>query len=214
MRRGLLETGWWLMLILAALVATYAAFFLLVPNFGSPTLKQKLFGTATAMYAHLIGGAFAIVTGPWQFRESLRARRPHLHRKLGWLYSLAVAVGGVAGLRLAMSSDGGLMTHIGFGLLGLAWLITLMIALVEVKQHDFEAHRVWMMRNYSLTLAAVTLRIELTIVGILGLSFPVAYQWISWLSWVPNLAIAEWYIQRSAASQPDIATTAGSGDSG
>src|SRR5260370_20371385 len=54
-----------------------------------------------------------------------------------------------------------------------------------------------MIRSYALTLAAVTLRIYLPASQIAGIPFPDAYQTISWLCWVPNLVVAEWWILRS-----------------
>jgi hypothetical protein len=51
-----------------------------------------------------------------------------------------------------------------------------------------------MLRSYALTLAAVTLRIYLGISQATGIDFVTAYQTVSWISWVPNLLIVEWFI--------------------
>lgn len=56
-----------------------------------------------------------------------------------------------------------------------------------------------MIRCYAMTLAAVTLRIQLGLGQALDIPFEVSYPWIAWLSWVPNLIIAEWWLHRSAA---------------
>lgn len=48
-----------------------------------------------------------------------------------------------------------------------------------------------MVRNFALTLAAVTLRIYLPASMIAGIEFEVAYPYIAWLCWVPNLVAAE-----------------------
>lgn len=55
-----------------------------------------------------------------------------------------------------------------------------------------------MIRNYSLTFAAVTLRIWLPLFVLLfGLQqFEVSYTVIAWLAWVPNLIIAELFIRQ------------------
>ncbi|MGE3316385.1 MAG: DUF2306 domain-containing protein [Planctomycetaceae bacterium] len=206
MRRVLFEVGWWLMLFLAALVAAYAVVFLLVPEFGSAQFKQKFATIPLATWMHLSGGAAALVLGPWQFRPKLRDRRPKLHRRIGWLYALAVLIGGSAGFRMALISYGGMITHFGFGLLALLWLITLVMAIRTVKRLDFDAHRNWMIRNYSLTLAAVTLRIDLAVTGAAGIPFETAYQWISWVSWVPNLLVAELYLRMSSSTPATVPT--------
>jgi hypothetical protein len=46
-------------------------------------------------------------------------------------------------------------------------------------------------RNFSLTLAAVTLRIYMPSSMIAGVPFEVAYPLVAWLCWAPNLLIAE-----------------------
>lgn len=195
MRRAVCEILWFTMLLLASLVAVYATAFLLIPEFGPQDLKEKFSAAAISMWVHLTGGAVAMLTGPWQFRAGLRDRWPRFHRKSGWLYSVAVLSSGLAGLRMALVSDGGSVTHFGFGLLGVCWLATLAMALRTVKQRDFDRHRVWMIRNFSLTLAAVMLRIYLSITSALEIPFIPAYQAISWMCWLPNLLVAELYVR-------------------
>ncbi len=53
-------------------------------------------------------------------------------------------------------------------------------------------------RNYSLTFAAVTLRIWLPLFIVLfGIEqFELSYAVIAWLAWVPNLIIAELFIRQ------------------
>lgn len=48
-----------------------------------------------------------------------------------------------------------------------------------------------MVRNVSLTLAAVSLRIYLPLSMLAGIPFELAYPAIAWLCWVPNLWVAE-----------------------
>jgi len=48
-----------------------------------------------------------------------------------------------------------------------------------------------MIRSWALTLSAVTLRLYLSAIPVLGLDFVDAYRAISFLCWVPNLLLAE-----------------------
>ena len=57
-----------------------------------------------------------------------------------------------------------------------------------------------MIRNFALTFAAVTLRLWIPIFLTSGLSFEAAYPVIAWLSWVPNLLVAEVLAQSSPGS--------------
>ena len=54
-----------------------------------------------------------------------------------------------------------------------------------------------MIRSFSLTLAAVTLRLYLPLADVLALPEVGSYQAISFLCWVPNLLCAERYLHRS-----------------
>jgi hypothetical protein len=53
-----------------------------------------------------------------------------------------------------------------------------------------------------LTFAAVTLRLWLPILISSGVDYIEAYQAVAWLSWVPNLLVAEWIVHRLRRSQP------------
>ena len=55
-----------------------------------------------------------------------------------------------------------------------------------------------MIRSYALCLAAVMLRVYLPLFGVLGVPFESSYPAISWLCWVPNLIVAEWWIINSS----------------
>jgi len=187
--------GWSVMLLLAVLISAYSIAFLLVDDLSSGPLKHKLQSIPWAMYAHLGGGAVALLTGVFQFNSAVRSRFLALHRNLGRLYLVAVFLSGGAGLFMATISDGGLSTHIGFGLLAVLWLTSSCMAYLRIRQKDIVNHRRWMIRSYSLTLAAVTLRLWIPILGAAtGAEFESIYLTISWLAWVPNLVVAEWVI--------------------
>jgi hypothetical protein len=53
-----------------------------------------------------------------------------------------------------------------------------------------------MVRNFSLTFAAVTLRLYIPASALAGVEFSVAYPIIAWLCWVPNILWAEWRYNR------------------
>ena len=85
-----------------------------------------------------------------------------------------------------------------FGGLALALLGSTGLAYRAIKGRDVARHREWMIRSYLLIYAAVTLRIEIpTLMVATGGNFDWTYHVVSWLCWVPNLLIAEWYVRRS-----------------
>lgn len=62
---------------------------------------------------------------------------------------------------------------------------------------EYRSHREWMIRSYSLVFGAATLRIwlPLLITSYRGDFLP-AYRIVAWVSWVPNILFAEWYVRR------------------
>ncbi len=197
--------AWFTMTILALLVAAYAGGALVAPELRGPFLQDLFANMPTAISTHMAGGLVALVIGAFQVNPRLRARFLPAHRWLGRIYLVAVIVGGIAGLILAMRSFGGLVTHFGFGLMAVFWLGTTLNAYYHIRRGDFITHRLWMLRSYALTLAAVTLRIYLPLSQAAGIEFEPAYQVISWLCWVPNLLVVEWFILSRSPRTPDAA---------
>lgn len=194
------KAGWSVMTVLATLVAFYAIGSALGAA-RTPFVIDLFSQKALRALGHLAAGGIAIVAGALQFSARLRFDRPAIHRNVGRVYLVAVLVSGIAGGLLAPVSTGGVVAHFGFGMLALLWVSTALFAWVTVRSGDYEAHRRWMIRSYALCLAAVTLRLYLTVFGILGVPFEASYPAISWLCWVPNLIVAEWWVLNSSVAQ-------------
>ncbi|USB33516.1 DUF2306 domain-containing protein [Paenibacillus sp. YPG26] len=151
------------------------------------------------LYIHIAAGIIAISIGWIQFIDSIREKYRGLHRTLGIIYSGCVIFSGASGIFIAFKATGGWVSTAAFLLLSLSWLFTLTKGLrAIIVEQDPRKHKNWMLRNYALTLAAVTLRIYLPISMLLfGLEhFNVYYRVIAWICWIPNLIFAEWIIGR------------------
>ncbi|QSB09346.1 DUF2306 domain-containing protein [Lysinibacillus fusiformis] len=150
------------------------------------------------LYIHIVFGVLALVIGPFTLSSRLREKNVKRHRILGSIYMVSILFGGLAGLYLALNATGGWVAQLGFALLSIGWLITMFQALVHIKKRNIQGHQKWMLRNYALTFAAVTLRIWLPLFTVLfGFDhFQYSYAVIAWLCWVPNFIVMEWYIQR------------------
>jgi Predicted membrane protein (DUF2306) len=157
-----------------------------------PDMRATFETHRTGIYAHIFASVVALALGPFQFSAKLRTARPGLHRWSGRLYlGVGVLVGGLAGLFMAFYAFGGLPARLGFGCLALAWLYTGFRAYLAIRARDLASHRRWMVRNFALTFAAVTLRLWLPASVVSGFPFELAYPAIAWLCWVPNLLVAE-----------------------
>lgn len=181
------------MAILAALIAiTSLRYFILAPEIAAPPpLLAMVMNRNTIFLLHAAGGIVALVAGAWNLLEPARNRWLSLHRWVGRVYLVAVFGGGISGLLLSTTAQGGLAGKFGFGMLALLWLVTGAFAYIRIRAYDIEAHRRWMIRNYALTFAAVTLRLWLPGMAIAGYEFAESYGAIAWLAWVPNLIVAE-----------------------
>ena len=144
---------------------------------------------------HILCSGVALLLGPWQFFAAIRNQRPAVHRLIGRTYVCVCLVGGVAGVVLAWNVTSGDLARSGFGALALTWLAVTGMAYVAIRRRDFVTHRAWMIRSFSLTFAAVTLRVYLPLSLLAGASFAHAYPIIAWACWVPNLIIAEAWLR-------------------
>ncbi|MNI25179.1 hypothetical protein D3C73_788180 [compost metagenome] len=157
------------------------------------------------LYIHIITAIVAISIGWLQFISKLRAKSTRFHKMIGRIYSGCVVLSGLSGIYLSFYATGGLISSIGFFLLSLSWLYTLIrgIRAISVNK-DRIAHQKWMTRNYALTFAAVTLRIYLPVsMLIFGLEyFNEYYRVIAWLCWIPNWIVAELILKRQKISVP------------
>jgi uncharacterized membrane protein len=190
--RWLSNSLWGVMLVFSAAIAVYSStYFLRIPN--DPHFARYIL----PLRLHIAGGIGALLAGPWQFSQKLRARALNFHRWLGRFYLLEVALGSVAGFAMATVSEQGWPTHFGFGILAVLWFFTGLQAYRMIRSGNVEAHRQWMIRNFALTLAAVTLRQYLPLM-LFALHWPFSrsYITVSWLCWIPNVLVAEWMVRR------------------
>jgi uncharacterized membrane protein len=129
-----------------------------------------------------------------------------MHRIVGCVYVLSCIAGGVSGFALAFGSTAGPVATAGFGLLAPIWIAATVRGWRLAMQGRYGEHREWMIRSFALTFAAVTLRLFLPIGPLLGISFMVGFRALSFLSWIPNLIVAEAYIRMARSGRAESGT--------
>lgn len=181
--------------ILAIGVAAYAVFaygFLPLGSLIHPDMRLNFLAHQAGIYTHVFASVIALALAPFQFSVWLRTRHARVHRYMGRTYlGVGVALGGLSGLYMAAFAFGGPVAKVGFACLAVCWLFTGLRAYQAIRLGDVAAHRRWVVRNVSLTLAAVTLRLYLPPSIMVGIPFETSYPVIAWLCWVPNLLVAE-----------------------
>jgi uncharacterized membrane protein len=188
--------AWWTVAILSWLVMAYASMYLILrERIFPPDLADSFRSRPWGIYPHVIVGMLGLALGPLQFHPRIQLRRS-LHRKIGIVYVCDALIVGAVGLYMACYSLGGMVTHVGFALLAIGVLITTAAAFKQAKAGNYAQHREWMIRSYALLFGAVTLRVWLPILIAMNAGdFRAAYLWVAWVSWVPNVFVAEWYIR-------------------
>lgn len=190
---------WWLLLALSILIAAYGfAHAVLGEQMFAPQLLDSFRIRRWGIFLHALLASIALAIGPFQFHRGFLLRFRAFHRLLGKIYVIAAIVGsGLIGFYMAMYSFGGWITHVGFGALATATAFTTAMAFIKIRQGEVLAHREWMIRSFALIFAAVTLRLLLPLLVIIhGGNFTPAYQWVSWLCWVPNLLLVELFLRK------------------
>lgn len=187
------KAGWWLAALMSIGVALVSCRYLL----GVGPIPEGVTANPFArpwLVIHVASAATALLVGAFQFIPALRNTPVGAHQWIGRVYVFGCLIGGVSGMMLAFGSTAGPVATAGFGSLALVWIASTMQGWRLALMRDFVRHRRWMIRSWSLTLAAVTLRIYLPLLGPLGIDMADGYRAISFLAWVPNLVLAELYL--------------------
>lgn len=161
-------------------------------------LKLKQFAVSTgwylpAFYCHVFGSGLILLAGFFQFSKKVY-RHKKLHRFLGKLYVFGVLFFASPGAYvMTFFIHRGRGVFLSFMIQNTLWVIFTLSAWILIKKRDIKAHVHMMKRSYALAFAAVTLRFYIWLFTVFGsgVSFKHNYLIIAFLSWVPNLILAE-----------------------
>jgi hypothetical protein len=145
-------------------------------------------------YGHIIFGGISLLIGWIQFSRWVRNNHINIHRTIGKIYVVSAFISGICGVAIGATATGGLVCIVGFMLGGVIWLFTTYKAYSAIKVKNFKRHEAFMILSYAMCFAAVTLRIWLPLLGSYYEAFLPAYKIVSWISWLPNLLLAYYYV--------------------
>ncbi|MFC5401358.1 DUF2306 domain-containing protein [Cohnella soli] len=203
-------TGWKVIVVLTLGAAGFAVFpyFSFDPDQSRVAIDDSFSWHYPLLLVHIFVSLFALLIGWLQFLPSLRAKRPDIHRLIGKFYLAFVAIGSVSGLVVGMYTSS-YIKQMAFLTLVALWLFTGWKGYSAARRKKFDAHGVWMIRNYAMTLVAASARL---VTPICILVYAVGhrnepFQGVEailehvlevniWLGLVVNIAIAEWVIIR------------------
>jgi hypothetical protein len=147
-----------------------------------------------AFYCHIIGSSIILMAGFFQFSKMVYNNRA-LHKVLGKFYVFGVLFFAAPGAYvMTLFVNRGTGVFISFLLQNTLWVIFTLAAWLLVMNGRIDSHIKMMRRSYALAFGAVTLRFYIWLFTVLGsgVSFENNYLIIAFLSWVPNLLVAEW----------------------
>lgn len=150
-----------------------------------------------SFYVHVFSSPIVILAGLLQFNRWILSKYPKLHRGMGYAYVVTVLlISGPSALVMSFYANGGRVSQTSFVLLSFFWIISTIMAFVKIKQGDFLAHTKWNIRSYALTLSAVTLRFYAYTFDVFEVRMgpKETYILLAYLSWIPNLIIAQFLI--------------------
>ncbi|MES2800473.1 MAG: DUF2306 domain-containing protein [Bacteroidota bacterium] len=151
-----------------------------------------------SFYVHVFSSPIVIITGFLQFFKIFIKRYPTFHRWIGRLYIFTLLFfAAPSGLLIGLYANGGYFTQVMFVLLASCWMISGFLAYHFARKKEFKIHGDWMLRNYALTISAITLRFYAYLFDVFSVPLGQieSYQVLSFLSWVPNLVVAELIIR-------------------
>jgi uncharacterized membrane protein YozB (DUF420 family) len=191
----------WTVIILLCFYYLYRAInFRFIKEGISPTFWNKQFW----FVSHLITAVIPLITGPFQFWTWFRNHHIKWHRLLGKIYIFGCLLGGMSALYLGITQPypGSIVPTL---ILATLWLFMTSAAWITIKRRNVQAHRLFMIRSYTLALSFIFLRILSDLVYKHNfLSFiknedvkDATYEWMSWvlpvlvveffISWLPSI---------------------------
>lgn len=193
---------WVIVAVLATCIGLYPIlYFFIDRTFGLLASKPAELLNAQvwniAFYGHITLGGLALLIGWLQFNATLRIKKVKLHRNIGKTYVASVLLSGLCSLYIAIHATGGVVSALGFFLLGVIWLMATVLALNAIKNGNVQLHQKWMIYSYASCFAAVTLRIWLPLLTAAVGDFENAYRIVAWLCWVPNMILAYFIVKRN-----------------
>jgi uncharacterized membrane protein YozB (DUF420 family) len=147
-----------------------------------------------AFYCHIIGSSVILLVGFFQFSKKVYNNKS-LHKRLGKVYVFGVLFFSAPGAYvMTLFVNRGPGVFISFLLQNTLWMVFTLAAWLVIKKGNIDGHVKMMRRSYALAFGAVTLRFYIWVVTVFGsgVGFASNYLIIAFLSWVPNLLIAEW----------------------
>ena len=192
----------WLLKGLYVAVLLVGAYYVLTRAFPMLLPSEETYGTyfwprAPWLFPHAILGIVAITIGPFQFISAIRNKYLNVHRMMGRVYVIAVVLGGISGMYLAITTGINFPYMIGLITMSFFWTASAVMAYLAIRNKKIELHKEWMIRSYVITFTAfVFTRLIIDVLNRTDLATNTEVLAFSvWSSWVIPLLLTEIVLQ-------------------
>lgn len=153
----------------------------------------------TCFYIHIAAGAFCIGTSLIQFSRYILKKSKKIHRISGKIYVFVVLfLGAPTGLYMSFFAKGSFPERILFMFMAGWWFTTTLYGLSTIHKRNVVAHKIWMIRSYSMAMTAVTFRVYHILFFELNVGHLKNYEISLWISVLGNMLFAEWVIWKQS----------------
>jgi hypothetical protein len=148
-----------------------------------------------SFYIHLFAGMFCIGAALLQFSSYILKKRKLIHVYAGRIYvAVVLLLGAPTGMYMSFFAKGSGAEKGLFMFMAISWFYFTLKGFTTIVAKNVLAHKIWMIRSYTMALTAVTFRIYYLILYMLDVPLTLNYEVSLWISVVGNLAVAEWII--------------------
>jgi hypothetical protein len=152
--------------LLFSIIALLAAYVFVVNEFlylkDHPESMVRYKSMSLLLIPHVIFGLIALITGPFQFSETLRKDNLKLHRRLGKIYIISILLAAPFVILLNIYYPiAGTKETLAFQNItqALVWAFTAGMAWLAASKRQIIIHKMWAARSYGITLVFVFSRI-------------------------------------------------------
>jgi Predicted membrane protein (DUF2306) len=152
-----------------------------------------------SFYFHIGAGILCITASLFQFSSYILKKRRKIHVWSGKIYVFVVLlIGAPTGLYMSFFAKGSFWERALFMFMAIFWFVTTWWGLKTIKEKNVLAHKIWMIRSYSMAMTAVTFRIYHIVFYVLDWNHLKNYEISLWISVLGNMLIAEYFIYKQS----------------
>jgi len=184
------------------LIATYFVIDRAFPyflNFSFEQYQDYYWPNKWWLVGHLLGGAVALILGPFQFSTTFRNRFMTLHRNLGKAFIISILIASLSAIYMSfyVAPQVNVSWSISLFVLALVWLVSVLLAYRMIRLKRISQHKEWMIRANIITVAFVLFRFlnESGFIRELMPTFVERGPACIWMSWAIPLFFAEVIMQ-------------------